>query len=123
MLIFDDWKDPATINEDVSGWEEMESGFLREELEEMSDKVDKYKDMAFLANELAGEAKESLRVGQLKWDLDHLDENNALAVKCSTYFNIIQEYQRVVEAYISNCGVNLVTNKLLELRKKGDLNT
>jgi predicted nucleic acid-binding Zn-ribbon protein len=47
--------------------------------------------------------------------------NSDLSHKVCTYYDVIQEYEGLVEKYVAQTGVRLVTNKIIELRQRGDL--
>lgn len=110
-----------SFDHDLSGWGGMETDYLRQELEEMEDKVDKYKDLMDLACIEMKQAQDALKAGERRWEMENIDRNNALFNKMNIYLRTIEEYQRIITKYIGSTHVNLVTNELLTLRKTGEL--
>jgi predicted NUDIX family phosphoesterase len=47
--------------------------------------------------------------------------NQDLSKQVCTYLDIIAEYENIVDQYVGHTGVKLVTTKINDLKKKGEL--
>jgi hypothetical protein len=89
-------------------WFDTEADYLRQELEEMADAVDRQ------AEDAARARREVRRLQE-----EGIPENINLANKLCACTRLVDELERIMQHYIDLTGTNLVTSKLLTLRKNG----
>jgi len=107
--------------EPVDEYRQDELDYLRQELEEMEIKVDKWKELADTADSLIRVAKDDANRAKIEYQKKSIDVNAQITAKCNHYLQVIEEYQRIISEYIGITGTNMVTNKLIQLRKEGEL--
>ena len=100
--------------EPIDEYKHDEIDYLRQELEEMEIKLDKWKELAEIADSEIRKAHDIARKVKLEYQKASIDVNAEITAKCSLYLQVIEEYQKII-------GANMVTNTLVQLRKKGEL--
>jgi uncharacterized protein (DUF3084 family) len=94
---------------------------LRDELRDVQDEKDDLTDELTIARSGRSLAQSRLRNFKREADEDAQTANQDLSKQVCTYLDIIAEYENIVNQYVGHTGVKLVTTKINDLRKRGEL--
>lgn len=103
----------------IDDWLSIENEYLKDEIDQA---VEKVKDAEARADDALAQKSEMfdrLQQGERKWQREVADENHTLTNKVVLMSRIMDEYQRLLDQYVSLTGTKLTTTALDELMKDG----
>jgi hypothetical protein len=100
-------------------WYKDECLMLQDEIDCVEVERDTYKALLHQAQKDLKHTESTLVNFRRNFDIEVAKKNNGIALRAVALSNLVDEYQRVLDQYISLTGTKLVTNKLIQLRERG----
>lgn len=112
------WPNPDDLDP-VDDWLKTENLELRDQLEVLEVDLQCMKDDMVRAINKEHDTAKLYRQGQTRWEKKHMDENHELVRKTMLLSNLCDEYEVLLDQYVSSTGTKLTNNRIEQIKQQG----